>query len=49
MSEEVCVPIIIAHLLENNETRQWKRRKKVWLKDWLEKRSDISHDNLPRE
>jgi len=49
MSEAVCVPIIIARLLENNETGQWKRKKKMWLKDWLEKRSDFSHDNLPRE
>jgi len=49
MSEVVCVPIIIARLLENNETRQLTREKKMWLEDWLEKRSDFSHDNLPRE
>jgi len=49
VSEAVCVPIIIVHLLENNKTRKWKRKEKMWLKDWLEKRSDFSHDNLWRE
>ena len=49
MSEAACVPIIIVCLLENNNTRKWNRKEQMWLKDWLEKRSDFSHDNLPRE
>jgi hypothetical protein len=49
ISEAECVPIITACLLENNETIQRKRKKKMVLKDWLEKRSDFRHDNLPRE
>jgi hypothetical protein len=47
--ETVCVPIIIVHLLENNKTRKWERKEKMWLKDWLEKRSEFRYDNLPRE
>jgi len=49
MSEAVCLPIIIVRLLENNKTRKWKRKEKMWQKDWLESRSDFSHDNLPSE
>jgi hypothetical protein len=49
MSQAACVPIIIDRFLENNKTRKWNRKEKMWLKDWLEKRSDFSHDNLWRE
>jgi hypothetical protein len=49
MSEAVCVPVIIVCLLENNKTRKWKRKEKMWLKDWLENMSDFSHDSLLRE
>jgi hypothetical protein len=48
-SEAVCLPIIIVCLLENNKTRKWKRKEKMWLKNWLENRSDFSQDNPPRE
>jgi hypothetical protein len=49
MPEAVCVPIIIVCLLANNKTRKWKRKEKMWLKDWLENMSDFRHGNLLRE
>jgi hypothetical protein len=46
MSEAACVAIIIACVLEQiNKTRKRKRKPRIWMKEWLKKRSDFSHSH----
>jgi len=44
--EAACIAIVLA--LESMEPKK-KRKRKVWMKDWLKKRHEFTHDNLLQE
>ena len=48
MSEVVCLTILLAYVTEE-ETVYRKRKRSIWTKDWLKRRSVFGHGNLIKE
>jgi len=48
MSKAACLAIILAYATEE-ETIYWKRKRSIWTKDWLKRRSVFGHGNLIKE
>ena len=48
MSKAACLAIILAYATEE-ETIYWKRKRSIWTKAWLKRRSVFGHGNLIKE
>jgi hypothetical protein len=48
MSKAACLTIILAYVTEE-ETIYRKRKRSIWTKDWLKRRSEFEHSNLITE
>ena len=48
MSKAACLAIILAYAMEE-ETVYWKRKRHIWTKDWLKRRSVFRHGNVIKE
>jgi hypothetical protein len=48
MSEAACLAIILAYATEE-EASYRKRKRSIWIKDWLKRRSVFGHGNLMKE
>jgi len=48
MSKAACLTIILAYAMEG-ETIYRKRKRSIWTKDWLKRRSEFKHSNLITE
>ena len=51
MSSSAIASIIIACALDDGDdnTRKRKRKQRIWMKEWLQKRATLSHDSLIQE
>ncbi|XP_022174984.1 uncharacterized protein LOC111036963 [Myzus persicae] len=47
-SDDTCAAIVIACLTEKKKVKP-KRKQRVWMKEWLKKRDQFSHDRLVAE
>lgn len=47
-SDDTCAAIVIACLSEKKKVKP-KRKQRVWMKEWLKKRDQFSHDRLVAE
>lgn len=47
--EAACLAIVIACAMEKEKSPKRKRKRRIWTKDWLQKRSEFSHENLISE
>jgi hypothetical protein len=48
MSKAPCVAVILAYAMEE-ETIYQKRKRSIWTKEWLKRRSVFGHCNLIKE
>jgi hypothetical protein len=48
MSKAACLAIILAYAMEE-ETLYQKRKRSIWTKEWLKRRSVYGHNNLIKE
>lgn len=47
-TDDTCAAIVIACLTEKTKVKR-KRKQRVWMKEWLKKRDQFSHDRLVAE
>jgi len=48
MYKATCLAVILADAIEE-ETIYWKRKRNIWTKEWLKRRSVFRHSNLIKE
>jgi hypothetical protein len=48
MSKAACLAVILVYVMEE-ETIYQKRKRSIWTKDWLKRRSEFGHSNLITE
>jgi len=48
MSKAACLALILAYAMEE-ETIYQKRKRSIWTKDWLKRRSEFRHSKLITE